>query len=294
MSQKHIRIIGPSSSITRDRINEATSWLEEKGFLVTVADQVFFQHHQSAGTIQDKIDALHEAYSDPDVDIILASRGGNEAIHILPHVDWNIIKNNPKKIIGFSDITVLLNAIYQQTGQITYHGPPAGQIKKGLPDDHLHQFCAIMNGDCPEMEWSDCNVKNPADITGTLIGGNLSVFQTLTGTPFMPTGDDFILFLEDVGDEISRYDRMLGHLKLAGLFERCNAILFGDFHSSDNPNRAPFGKTMDQVIDDITADLNIPIITNCPFGHGEQLVTLPIGAKMSLKFNNDEVKIKTV
>ncbi len=288
---KNIRIIGLSSHIDHKMIEGGINWLTKHGFNVSVADQVYSKNFQSAGTVNDKITALHAAYSDPNIDIILISCGGNGAIHLLDHIDFDLIKNNPKPIVGFSDMTVILNAIHTKGGSQVFHGPTATQLGRPLPDEQMKQFLDVIAENKSPIRWSDCSITNKKNTFGILIGGNLSVFQTVLGTPYLPQDDNIILFLEDVGDEISRYDRMLAHIKQSGLFDRCSAILFGDFHAANNPARVPFGKTIDEIITDITSDLKIPVITNCPFGHCGQLSTLPIGATCHLNFDDNCVTL---
>ncbi len=288
---KNIRIIGLSSHIDHKMIEGGVNWLTGQGFNVSIDDQVYSKHFQSAGTVNERIGALHEAYSDPNVDVILISCGGNGAIHLLDHIDFDLIKNNPKPIVGFSDMTIILNAIHAKGGNNVFHGPTATQLARPISDDQMNQFLNVITGNNPSIRWNDCSVTNKKNTSGISIGGNLSVFQTVLGTPYLPQDDNIILFLEDVGDEISRYDRMLAHIRQSGLLDRCSAILFGDFHAANNPARVPFGKTMDEIIADITSDLKIPIITGAPFGHRGQLPTFPIGQTCHLNFEDNCVTL---
>ena len=117
---------------------------------------------------------------------------------------------------------------------------------------------------------------------GTLVGGNLSVFQALIGTPYMPSPENSILFIEDIGDHLSRYDRMIGHLRLSGYLDKLSGIIVGEFlKTQDNPDR-PFGFTLEDIIREHTAGLNIPVLMNAPFGHGDHLPAFPIGARVTL------------
>jgi muramoyltetrapeptide carboxypeptidase len=290
----HIKVIGPSSHIEKGRINDAVTWLENKGATVSIADQVYYQDHQSAGTIQDKLDALHNAFADTSVDGIVTSCGGNQAIHLLPSIDYELIRANPKPLFGFSDITILLNGIYAKTGLTTYHGPTMTQIVKPLPDNQLTQFWDVLNGQLNPITWDSCTIVNEGTASGTLIGGNLSVFQAMIGTPYLPDTKQgpYILFFEDVGDELSRYDRMLAHIRISGWMDNASAIIFGDFHSTDNASNIPFGHTINEIIAKNTNGLNIPIITNAPFGHRGNLWTLPVGKTTTLQVNNNIVNFK--
>lgn len=285
--QKHIHVIGPSSHVEASAIEKAIEWLETQNYRVSIADQVYKKHYQSAGTINDKITALHKAYSNPDIDIIMTSCGGNGAIHLLDHIDFDLIKKNPKPMIGFSDITILLNAINKKTGQITYHGPTLTQLQKPIPTEQSQQLLSVINDNPLSLTWDECTILKDGTAQGRLIGGNLSVFQTLLGTEYLhDISKPYILLLEDVGDELSRYDRMLAHLRQAGLLKNASAILFGNFHSAQATGRVPFGKEMKEIITDLTSDLDIPIIMDCPFGHRGQLWTLPIGLNVNLNAHN--------
>jgi muramoyltetrapeptide carboxypeptidase len=291
--KRHIRVIGPSSHVEPDMIQGAIEWLENNNFEVSVASQVFTKHYQQAGTVQDRIEALHDAFSDKSVDAIICSCGGNGAIHLLPHIDFTLIKDNPKPLFGFSDITILLNAITQKTGLITYHGLTMTKIQKPLPQEQLQQFLNILDEQLDPITWDSTQALSTGNTSGTLIGGNLSVFQTLIGTPYFNTDRPYILFFEDVGDEISRYDRMFAHLRVSGAFSNAQAILFGDFHYVDGTARIPFGKNMEQIIRDNTNGLSIPIAMNCPFGHRDNLWALPVGKIAHLLIDHNQVNIKS-
>jgi muramoyltetrapeptide carboxypeptidase len=128
---------------------------------------------------------------------------------------------------------------------------------------------------------SHIDIPHDIETTGNLYGGSLSAFQTLIGTPYAPDMNDAILMLEDVNEHLSRYDRMIGHMRQAGWLKNLSAVMLGDFiNSLDNENR-PFGFSIEEIIQNNAP--NIPLITNAPFGHGDRLCTLPIGAKCTLK-----------
>lgn len=292
-NKKHIRVIGPSSHVEPDMIQGAIEWLEARNFTVSTAPQVFQKDFQQAGTVQDRVDALHDAFTDPSVDAIICSCGGNGAIHLLPSIDFDLIQANSKPLFGFSDITILLNAIYAKTGLTTYHGLTMTRIQKPVPDDQLSQFLNILDGQLNPIEWKKTKPVTTGNAEGIFIGGNLSVFQAMIGSPYINIDEPYILFLEDVGDEISRYDRMLAHLRISGILGNAKAILFGDFHSVDNSARIPFGRTLEQIIRENTDGLSIPIATNCPFGHRDDLWTLPVGQTVQLSIQNSCVKIDT-
>jgi muramoyltetrapeptide carboxypeptidase len=167
------------------------------------------------------------------------------------------------------------------------------KIQKPLPQEQLQQFLNILDEQLDPITWDSTQALSTGNTSGTLIGGNLSVFQTLIGTPYFNTDRPYILFFEDVGDEISRYDRMFAHLRVSGAFSNAQAILFGDFHYVDGTARIPFGKNMEQIIRDNTNGLSIPIAMNCPFGHRDNLWALPVGKIAHLLIDHNQVNIKS-
>lgn len=287
----HIHIIGPSNHTKSGDIDAGIQTLKDQGYRVSVAEQVYRLDGSQAGTIEDRGNAINDAFQRPEIDIIMTSRGGNGSIHLLDHLDFSIIKENPKPFIGYSDATILLNAIHAKTGLVTLHGPTVSRLQTPLPPKQQNQFWETLQGHEQTITWNDCLINtDTVNVQGCLIGGNLSAFQTLIGTSYNPVqeGVPYILFFEDYGDEASRYDRILGHLKQSGILHRASAILFGDFHVAQDTGSIPFGKSMDDIIHTITNDINVPVITHCPFGHQTDLWTLPVGRNLRITGNNGE------
>ena len=274
-----IGVIAPSSAWDVDLLAPATSFLEDAGFKVVLHPQTKLKHYQFAGTPEDKLEALHDYFADSDIDAIFCTCGGNGIIHYLDQIDYNLIKQNPKIFMGFSDITLLLNAIYSQTSLVTFHGPTLTTISR-FGDKWRQDMLDVLTGQKSTFKMDTKGVE----MEGTLIGGNLSVMQALIGTPYAPNLKGAILMLEDINDHLSRYDRMIAHMKQAGWLKNLNGIILGEFkNSKDNPER-PFGYDIMDMIQNHAPDT--PVITNAPIGHGENLCTLPIGAKVCLKNNS--------
>jgi len=277
-----IGIIAPSSAHNVKSLQPSIKLLEAQGYKVLLHPQTKLKHGQMAGTPADKVAAIHEYFADPNIKAILCTCGGNGALHYLDMLDYDLIRANPKLFIGFSDITVLLHAITLKTGLVTYHGPTLTKLHK-INGDHQTQFFDVLAG-----KTSECELKTELEVTAPIFGGNLSMLQTLIGTPYAPDLNNAILFIEDINDHLSRYDRMLAHMARAGWFNNIKAIMIGDFiNSGDNPDR-PFGFTIEEMLKQHAP--NTPIITNLPVGHGENLITLPIGDTISLKNNVLSIK----
>lgn len=279
-----IGIIAPSSHTDLSALSPAVNFLEQNGFKVIFHPQTALKHGQMAGTESQRVDGLHDFFENPDIQAIFTTCGGNGAVHLLDKIDYGLIKKNPKIFMGFSDITLLLNAITAKTGLVTFHGPTLTRIKKIQPHWN-NQMIDVLSGAVDYVA-----IKSDYDVQGRLYGGNLSVMQALIGTPFAPDMTDAVLMLEDINDHLSRYDRMMGHMKQAGWINALSAIILGEFlQSQDNPKR-PFGFSIEEIAQNNAPDT--PLITDAPFGHGDRLCTLPIGADIVLK--NGKLSFKSL
>ncbi|MBN8522020.1 MAG: LD-carboxypeptidase [Alphaproteobacteria bacterium] len=274
-----IGVMATSCWLEESDVLAAKSYIESLGYKIYIHPQTLCRHHQSAGTASEKIDALHDLYRNKNIRAIIGARGGNRAITMMNGIDYDLIINNPKIFMGYSDMTILLNGIFARTGMITYHGPLFRELPKRK---EMPQILSILSGKEKTIVLTGANIFRSGDAEGTLIGGNLSVFQTLLGTPNLPDMRNAILFIEDVGDHLSRYDRMLGHLKMAGILNKISGLIVGSFTEVEDDKDRPFGFTMEDIIREHTAGLDIPILMNAPFGHGDDLPVFPVGAHVRL------------
>lgn len=275
-----IGVLSTSSWVEAEGVLKAKEFMEAQGYQVKIHEQTFNRFNQSAGTAEEKAQALNDFFADSEVKAIFSARGGNRAATMLDKIDYNLIKKNPKILIGYSDLTILINAICQQTGLIGFHG----LLFRELPNHPDYpQMIDILSGAQNSLDLSGCTILQEGEAEGVLLGGNISVFQGIMGTPYQPDMKGAILILEDVGDHISRYDRMFCHLKNAGILSQISALIIGNFTEMEDSPKNPFGFTLEDIIREHTKGLNIPILMNAPFGHGDNLATLPIGANAVLK-----------
>ena len=273
-----IGVMAPSSFVEQSDIEKSKAVLEERGYNIFIHEQTYARHHQSAGTTEEKLDALHELYVRENVKAIWAAGGGNRALYLLEGLDYDLITKNPKPLIGFSDITAPLNAIYANTGIAGYHA----QVFKHLHDfDQLDDTLDVLTGKSASMLLDQSEILNPGNASGVLLGGCLSLFHYLPGTNDCPNLQDAILFIEDTGDELSRFDRMFAQMKRMGVFEQISALVLGEFHNVKDGAR-PFGFTLKDIALELTEGFDIPVVMNAPFGHGDNLLPLPIGRKATL------------
>jgi muramoyltetrapeptide carboxypeptidase len=280
-----IGVMAPSSRIDEADLENGADVLRRKGYKVLIHPQCHAKLHQSAGTNEQKRDALHDLVKNPEVKAIIFATGGNRALHLLDLIDYKLIKKYPKIYMGFSDGTALLNAITAKTGIITYHGP----VVKRLPKNPQVDFnLYLLSQKEKTIPLNGAKAFREGSAKGILIGGNLSLFQYLIESGEIPNPKGAILFLEDIGEEYSRIDRYFCYLRRTGLLDKIGGLILGQF-SNMLDTGTPFGFSFEDIIAEHTAGLNIPILMNAPFGHAEDLYALPIGAKVLLQ--NTDLRI---
>lgn len=274
-----IGVMAPSSAVKRSDIEADLQWLRDQGYRIYEHPQTYEHHHQSAGTAADKAAAFTDLWNNRDIAAIWAARGGNRALHFIDEIDWgNLPKGKGKPVIGFSDATALLNAVYACTGQICFHGP----VIKGLAGhQNNRETLSVLAGKHREWTLTDARIVKGGSAEGRLIGGNLSVFQYLPQTLPGEFWRGSVLFLEDCNEETSRLDRMLLHLKRLKILDQAAAVIFGDF-SGLKDTGTPYGFTWPDIVHEHCSDLNIPVLMNAGFGHAGRLPCFPLGARARL------------
>jgi muramoyltetrapeptide carboxypeptidase len=267
-----IGFFAPSIRVHDDRLSQAKARLEAAGYKAVIHPQCFAScvfYPQSAGTPQQKAQALHELLKDDNIDAIICARGGNGAIHMLPFVDWALLKAQPKIIMGYSDVTNLADAALSCANVSTVHGPMAREIV-GMNDNELGELLAFLNTLQP-FSWPATNWLKQGPITGPCIGGNLSVLADLLHTPYAPNLAGAVLMLEDIDEKIHRLDRLLGALALNGTLKNLGGIILGHFTEiSDSADSGiNFGSNIEEIVLHHTAACNYGILSNIPFGHAQ-------------------------
>lgn len=274
-----IGVMAPSSYVEEADLQASKTLLEQRGYKVFIHPQTFAKHNQSAGTEKEKADALHNLVKRDDIAAIFFAAGGNRALHLLAHIDFDLVAKHPKIYMGFSDCSVLLNAITKHTGLITYHGP----VFKKLATNNQFDFnVGLLSGHSNTINLQGADVIKTGTASGPLFGGNLATVCALMGSKDMPDINNAILFFEDVNEQVSRLDRQILSLKRADIFNNAAGLIFGQFTNSIEGGR-PYGFTLEDIIREHTAGLNIPVLMNAPFGHGNDLPAFPIGANVRIE-----------
>lgn len=275
-----IGIVAPSSHIEPDVLDAGVAVLKDHGYKVYIHPQTLARDQQSAGTAVEKAAALHEVFLNPEIKAVVGAGGGNRSVHLLEKLDFSLIKANPKIYMGFSDSTALLSALLSKAGLISVHGPLVKTLPR-LKSQAVDYTFAFLSGKGHPYPLDHAVTLKEGAGQGRLIGGTLSVLCSLIGTPYMPDLKGAILFIEDVNEELSRIDRMLWQLKQAAPFESLAGLILGQFINPLDTGR-PFGFTLEEIVRQHTDGLDIPVILNAPFGHGDELYPLPFGLKAAL------------
>jgi muramoyltetrapeptide carboxypeptidase len=318
-----IMFIAPAGSLDQPRMHLAKQRLEEMGFRVRVPRNLFRRNDYLAGSDEERAAELMTAFVDPEVDAIFPGTGGYGTTRIVDKLDYEVIRKNPKVFIGFSDITALHTAIHQRTGLVTFHSPTP---MWGLGSDtNLKPYAAnwfwqailaasyrdplthaMRRGYTIETkaigETAIDNAPLLADVPpavtltggraiGRLIGGNLSVFHALMGTPFEIETDGRILFIEDVGEAPYRVDRMLSTLRLAGKFDHLAGAVLGHFTRREGEDTSGETTTIDDVLREYFSKLGVPVLMHFPVGHVPYNATLPVGGLAELDADQQSLRI---
>ncbi len=262
-------------------IDATVAALAQRGWRVKEAANLREMEHRFAGTDASRAAGLNAALSDPDTDLILALRGGYGTARLLPLIDWEAARRSYAVFVGLSDLTAFNLALFAKTGRSSWQGPVARMFTEAndLRDERFEQALTSPNfrletpisGDAVETE-------------GTLWGGNLTVLVSLLGTPYFPSVEGGILFIEDVGEPAWRVERLLLQLLQAGVLTKQKAVLAGSFTGADKTAGTGDGRfSLTDAFGWIRQAAGIPIVEGLAFGHRPDTLTLPVGVSASVK-----------
>lgn len=305
-----VMVVAPSDSfsfMTLEQRRIALERFKDLGLNVMFANNVEEVDEFDSSSIQSRVADLHQAFGNPDVKAVIAAYGGYNSNHLLRYLDWELIKNNPKIFIGFSDTTALQNAILAKTGLVTYSGPTYARFGQERGFDYIFDYVKKVFFEeapyeiTPSSEWSDDWWKSDqstreffsndgwwaiqkGEASGTIVGGNICTLNLLQGTEYMPSLKDSILFIEDDDEsKIGNFDRDLQSLIHLPDFSGVKGIVIGRFQ-----------KKSDVTVEQLTKQLlskqelqHIPILANVDFGHTDPIISFPVGGKISISVADD-------
>jgi len=271
-----IGIVAPAGSFDPKIFSQGLSTLESLGFRTRVSDEIFEKTGYLAGNDAQRARLVNRLFKDPAVNAIVCARGGFGSLRILPLVDFNVIRENPKVFIGFSDISALLTSITSRSGLVSFHGPNVTTLAKAPEMTRNTLLGAISSEEPLELQPANGVAIQAGRAQGPIIGGNLTTLCHLLGTPFQAGFKDQILLFEDRGEAPYRIDRMVSQMKLAGCFEGIAGLVLGSFEDCGTQDG------IYQIFKEHFQDTPIPILAGFDIGHGKQNMTIPFGIEAVL------------
>jgi muramoyltetrapeptide carboxypeptidase len=285
-----VGLIAPGSPIKEDKFDIAIKNMESIGLKPIYTQTVFAKEGYLAGDDDARLKDIHAMYANKNVKAIWCLRGGYGCTRLIPRLDYTLIKNNPKILIGYSDITALHNAIYKKTGITTYHGPvaisrPFTAYSEARIKDLFFSNKQLV--DVPYIAQTEAEDHQepytivPGTATGKLVGGNLVLLASLIGTPYAPSYKNKIVFIEDVGEKPYRIDRLLTQLTQATDIHKARGIILGVF-SDCEAKEGEFSLTLKETLTRQFAKLGLPCMYGFTFGHVTDICTFPLGVEASM------------
>lgn len=296
-----VAIVAPASAPPDPAsIDRAAEAVENAGYTPVLGRYVRNRHGFLAGSDRDRAGDLLRMFSNKRIGAIICVRGGYGTARLLSRLDYSLIRNHPKILVGYSDITALHCALLTAAGLVSFHGPMlcSDLIKPGVPEFTTKSFLAAVSGEpvprslCAAKHGQSLRTLRNGKASGRLVGGNLSVLCTTIGTPWQPPFKNSILFLEEVDEVPYRLDRMLTHLLNAGLLQQVRGIALGTFKGCYDPKAAAakeYRQTVEDVLSERLLSLQVPLVVGLPFGHATFNATLPIGCRVTLDADRGEL-----
>ena len=277
-------LVAPASPpLEPEKIPEAIARLVAQGFRVKTSPHLEERDGYLAGSDQERADDLNAFFADPEVEAILALRGGYGSIRILPLLDYAAMRAHPKMLLGYSDITALHHAILKEAGLVTFHGPNATEAF--LPSNAAYLRKVLFEtGSDQEIISPKIDPENslesliPGCVSGPLMGGNMTCLARLLGTPYAPDFRGAILFLEDIGEKAYRVDGQFTHLRLAGILRQISGLVLGVFHHDDEAER----RRIEACLRREAKAIGVPCVIGAPIGHFPGQVVVPHGIRAEL------------
>lgn len=280
---KNVAIISCSNGLqesARPTIDKLLEILSSLGLNVILSSTIYVKNDGlSSGSGKERGEELMKLYKDSTIDVIFDVSGGDLANEVLEYIDFNVIKNNPKPFIGYSDLSVMLNSIYSQAGSPSY----LYQVRHIVTNkENLYRFSNFIKDSNNDLFNINYKWVQGESMEGVVIGGNIRCTLKLAGTKYMPSFKDKILLLESLGGDVAKMRTFLTQLKLIGTFKEINGIILGTFTEMEKNNYNP---TIEELVKEIVNDKNMPIVKTEEIGHGNDSKCIVIGKELKLVNN---------
>jgi muramoyltetrapeptide carboxypeptidase len=290
-----IGIIAPASAPDMKQLSLSVNKLSKYGYKFILGQNIrkLVQRNSLAAPPIDRAKELNDAFRDDNIKMILCARGGYGSIHILPYLDYDMIREHPKIFVGYSDITALHFAFNKLSGLVTFHGPmPASD-----PDEYsavsFKNFLNILSGNSTDLSvFVNVFVKYifKGKVEGTSLGTNISVGSSLIGTPYFPDPEGKILFSEDAGITSGDLDRYFSVMKLTGMLKKFSGFVFGEFRQITEVEEPM--PPLEDIVQQYIQELEKTSIYGLPFGHGEDQMLIPLNSKISISSEYPYVELR--
>jgi muramoyltetrapeptide carboxypeptidase len=262
-----IGVIAPARKISEAELLGAVNWFEEQGFKVKFAANLFKTNNQFSGTDEERAADLMQMFTDPEVKAIICARGGYGSVRMLPYLNANVIKANPKWVVGYSDITVLHSYLHSECRMQTLHATMSVNFSSEKEQfTSWQKMLEVLMGRRFSFETEGNSLNRQGVASGVIVGGNLSVLYSLRGTFADIDTHGKILFIEDLDEYLYHVDRMMMNLKLGGKLSCLNGLIVGGL-SDMKDNAIPFGMSACEIIADAVKEYDYPVIFDFPAGH---------------------------
>lgn len=286
-------IVSPAGKIDETLVRNAATVLSEWGLDVTIAQHALCESGRFSGFVEQRLSDLQQAMDDPNIRLIFCSRGGYGVTHLLDKLNFAGIKQNPKWIVGYSDITALHTAL-QKEGIVSIHAPMAKHFSdEGSGDVSVRYTKALLAGQSVKYDiltTEKSYLNRQGKTTGRLFGGNLTVFCGLLGTPYLKVPKNGILCIEDIGEAPYKIDRMIHQLKLSGILSNLKGLIVGQFsdYEEDNLMYAALYESIQSAVSEYT----YPVCFDFPMGHVKHNFPMLLGARVSLSVNRERIILR--
>ncbi len=292
-----IGLIAPGSPFTEEAYERALTNITKLGFKYKNANNLFLRYGYLAGDDKSRVEDIHQMFADPEVDAIWCVRGGYGTTRLLYDLDYDLIEKNPKILLGYSDITALLQAIHKMTGLVTFHGPVASTE---MTDYIIENFRSVLMSTDKNIRIKNKIVENDSEafkpeimvnghMKGQLAGGNLSLLAAIAGTPYQLDAKNKLIFIEDIGEKPYRIDRMLTQIRQTANLKEANGIFLGVFNDCDSEPGDQNTLSLKEALIDRLGYLNIPVFYGFSFGHIAEICTLPVGIEGAFVMDKQEL-----
>ena len=287
-----IALFAPGGAVfNKTYIEKASNVLKSLGFNVKLCNSLNTQYGQFSDTAENRAKELNELFKDKSVNGMIAMRGGSGCAKILPLLDYELIKTNPKALIGYSDITSLINGIHAKTGLTGFHGPVGYSTWNEFTIKHFRSaLMKYYTFTCNDSFDNEVKILNEGVTVGNLYGGNLTVLNSLIGTEYLPDLTNSILFIEEVAEEPYYIDRLLTQWKQIGVLDKLSGIVIGKC-AKCIPEEPEKSLTLEQTLINNLKPLNIPCYIYSNFGHVNNKFTLPVGIRVKLDATNKKIEL---